>query len=55
MPLADAFRLEKFPNRETAIEMYSGTASDNYIATVHFLGNFLMKKLYVVIVATACN
>ena len=47
--------------------MYSGTASGNYIATVfigetasgtyiatiHFLCNSLMKKLYVVTVATA--
>jgi len=40
MSLADAIRQEKFPNRATAIAMYSGTASGKYIATVHFLGIF---------------
>jgi len=55
MSLADAFRHEKFQNRETAVVMYSVMASGKYIATVHFLGNFLMRKLYVVIVSIACS
>jgi len=46
MSLADAIRQEKFPNRATAIAMYSGTASGKYIATVHFLGNFFKWRSY---------
>jgi len=45
MSLADVFRQENFPNREPAIVMYSGTTDGKYIAIIHFLGNFLMKKL----------
>jgi len=45
MSLADVFRQENFPNRETAIVMYSGTTNGKYIAIIHFLDNFLMKKL----------
>jgi len=31
---------KKFPKRETAIVMYTGTASGKYMATIHSLGNF---------------